>query len=147
MKGNPEEAVKNNAHTLFFQCGLGHMMGLDVHDMEDLGEQYIGYTEEEPKDTKTFGLKSLRLGKALESGYVVTVEPGIYMIPELIDIWQAENKNAEYINYDKVNEYRNFGGVRVEDDFLITDDGYKLLGNGLITTVDEIENYRAEHLA
>ena len=68
MKGNPEEAVKNNAHTLFFQCGLGHMMGLDVHDMEDLGEQYIGYTEEEPKDTKTFGLKSLRLGNALESG-------------------------------------------------------------------------------
>lgn len=147
MKGNPEEAVKNNAHTLFFQCGLGHMMGLDVHDMEDLGEQYIGYTEEEPKDTKTFGLKSLRLGKALESGYVVTVEPGIYMIPELIDIWQAENKNAEFINYDKVNEYRNFGGVRVEDDFLITDDGYRLLGNGLITTVDEIENYRAEHLS
>ncbi|REC60198.1 aminopeptidase P family protein [Chryseobacterium pennae] len=147
MKGNPEEAVKNNAHTLFFQCGLGHMMGLDVHDMEDLGEQYIGYTEEEPKDTQTFGLKSLRLGKALESGYVVTVEPGIYMIPELIDIWQAENKSAEFINYDKVNEYRNFGGVRVEDDFLITDHGYRLLGNGLITTVDEIENYRAEHLA
>lgn len=147
MKGNPEEAVKNNAHTLFFQCGLGHMMGLDVHDMEDLGEQYIGYTEEEPKDTKTFGLKSLRLGKALEPGFVVTVEPGIYMIPELIDIWQAENKNAEYINYDKVNEYRNFGGVRVEDDFLITDDSYRLLGNGLITTVEEIENYRAEYLA
>lgn len=146
MKGNPEEAVKNNAHTLFFQCGLGHMMGLDVHDMEDLGEQYIGYTEEEPKDTQTFGLKSLRLGKALESGYVVTVEPGIYMIPELIDIWQAENKNTEFINFDKVNEYRNFGGVRVEDDFLITDDGYRLLGNGLITTVDEIETYRAEYL-
>ncbi|MBP2615618.1 aminopeptidase P family protein [Chryseobacterium jejuense] len=147
MKGSPEDAVKNNAHTLFFQCGLGHMMGLDVHDMEDLGEQYIGYTEEEPKDTQTFGLKSLRLGKALESGYVVTVEPGIYMIPELIDIWQAENKNAEFINYDKVNEYRNFGGVRVEDDFLITDDGHRLLGNGLITTVDEIESYRAEYLA
>ncbi|REC45423.1 aminopeptidase P family protein [Chryseobacterium pennipullorum] len=146
MKGNPEEAVKNNAHTLFFQCGLGHMMGLDVHDMEDLGEQYIGYTEEEPKDTQTFGLKSLRLGKALESGYVVTVEPGIYMIPELIDIWQAENINAAFINYDKVNEYRNFGGVRVEDDFLITDDGYRLLGSGLITTVDDIENYRAEYL-
>ncbi|MBT2619400.1 aminopeptidase P family protein [Chryseobacterium sp. ISL-6] len=147
MKGNPEEAVKNNAHTLFFQCGLGHMMGLDVHDMEDLGEQYIGYTEEEPKDTQTFGLKSLRLGKALEPGFVVTVEPGIYMIPELIDIWQAENKNADFINYDKVNEYRNFGGVRVEDDFLITNDGYRLLGNGLIKTVAEIENYRTEHLA
>ncbi|CAM3570656.1 aminopeptidase P family protein [Elizabethkingia occulta] len=147
MRGNPEEAVKNHAHTLFFQCGLGHMMGLDVHDMEDLGEQYIGYTEEEPKDTKTFGLKSLRLGKTLETGFVLTVEPGIYMIPELIDIWQAENKNAEFINYDKVNEYRNFGGVRVEDDFLITNEGYRLLGNGLIKTVEEIENYRAQHLA
>ncbi|MBK1896714.1 aminopeptidase P family protein [Chryseobacterium paridis] len=147
MKGNPKEAVQNHAHTLFFQCGLGHMMGLDVHDMEDLGEQYVGYTEEEPKDTKTFGLKSLRLGKALESGFVVTVEPGIYMIPELIDIWQAENKNAEFINYDKVNEYRNFGGVRIEDDFLITNDGYRLLGNGLIKTVEEIENYRKEHLS
>ena len=147
MKGNPEEAVKNHAHTLFFQCGLGHMMGLDVHDMEDLGEQYVGYTEEEPKDTKTFGLKSLRLGKALEPGFVLTVEPGIYMIPELIDIWQAENKNAEFINYDKVNEYRDFGGIRVEDDFLITDAGYRLLGNGLIKTVHEIENYRSEHLA
>ena len=147
MKGNPEEAVKNHAHTLFFQCGLGHMMGLDVHDMEDLGEQYIGYTEEEPKDTKTFGLKSLRLGKTLETGFVLTVEPGIYMIPELIDIWQAENKNAEFINYDKVNEYRNFGGVRVEDDFLITNEGYRLLGNGLIKTVDEIEDYRTQHLA
>lgn len=147
MKGNPEDAVKNHAHTLFFQCGLGHMMGLDVHDMEDLGEQYIGYTEEEPKDTKTFGLKSLRLGKALESGFVVTVEPGIYMIPELIDMWQSENKNADFINYNKVNEYRNFGGVRVEDDFLITDDSYRLLGNGLIKSVEDIENYRAEHLA
>lgn len=147
MKGNAEEAVKNHAHTLFFQCGLGHMMGLDVHDMEDLGEQYIGYTEEEPKDTKTFGLKSLRLGKALEPGFVVTVEPGVYMIPELIDLWQAENKNKDFINYDKVNEYRNFGGIRVEDDFLITNDGYRLLGNGLIKTVEEIENYRAEHLA
>lgn len=147
MKGDPEEAVKNHAHTLFFQCGLGHMMGLDVHDMEDLGEQYIGYTEEEPKDTQTFGLKSLRLGKELKSGFVVTVEPGIYMIPELIDIWQSENKNAAFINYDKVNEYRNFGGIRIEDDFMITDEGYRLLGNGLIKTVEEIENYRTEHSA
>ncbi|WP_126650737.1 aminopeptidase P family protein [Chryseobacterium aureum] len=147
MKGNPEDAVKNHAHTLFFQCGLGHMMGLDVHDMEDLGEQYIGYTEEDPKDTQTFGLKSLRLGKELESGFVLTVEPGIYIIPDLIDMWQAENKNSDFINYDKVNEYRNFGGIRVEDDFLITDNGYRLLGNGLIKTAEEIENYRAEHLA
>ncbi len=121
--------------------------GIGCTHMEDLGEQYIGYTEEEPKDTKTFGLKSLRLGKTLETGFVLTVEPGIYMIPELIDIWQSENKNAEFINYDKVNEYRNFGGVRVEDDFLITNDGYRLLGNGLIKTVDEIESYKTQHLA
>src|SRR5690606_37412398 len=94
MHGDPEEAVQNHAHTLFFQCGLGHMMGLDVHDMEDLGEQYVGYTEDEPKDTETFGLRSLRLGKALQSGYVITVEPGIYIIPELIDRWQAEKKHS-----------------------------------------------------
>ena len=145
MKGNAEEAVKNNAHTLFFQCGTGHMMGLDVHDMEDLGEQYVGYTEDEPKDTKTFGLKSLRLGKPLEAGFVVTVEPGIYVIPELIDMWKAENKNAEFINFDKVEEYRHFGGIRIEDDFLITENGYQLLGSGLIKTAAEIEDYRAQH--
>ncbi|MGJ1386617.1 aminopeptidase P family protein [Sphingobacterium spiritivorum] len=145
MKGNAEEAVQAHAHTLFFQCGLGHMMGLDVHDMEDLGEQYVGYTPDEPKDTHTFGLKSLRLGKPLKAGHVVTVEPGIYFIPELIDIWQGENKNSAFINYDKVNEYRNFGGVRIEDDFLITADGYRLLGPELMKTAEEIENYRSNY--
>jgi len=145
MKGNPQEAVANHAHTMFFQCGLGHMMGLDVHDMEDLGEQFVGYTADEPKDTKTFGLKSLRLGKALEPGNVLTVEPGIYIIPELIDRWKAEKKNADFINYDKLEEYRNFGGIRIEDDFLITGDGYRLLGPELIKTVQEIENYRANY--
>lgn len=121
------------------------MMGLDVHDMEDLGEQYVGYTPDEPKDTRTFGLKSLRLGKPLKAGHVVTVEPGIYFIPELIDIWQGENKNSAFINYDKVNEYRNFGGVRIEDDFLITADGYRLLGPELMKTAEEIENYRSNY--
>lgn len=144
MKGDPEEAVRNNAHTLFLQCGSGHMMGLDVHDMEDLGEQYVGYTQEEPKDTSTFGWKSLRLGRPLEKGFVVTVEPGIYIIPELIDIWQSENKNAQFIDYDKVNEYRNFGGIRIEDNFLITDEGYKLLGDGLIHSCDEVESFRSQ---
>ncbi len=147
MKGNPEEAVANNAHTMFFQCGTGHYMGLDVHDMENLGEQYIGYTEDDPKDQKTFGWKSLRLGRPLAEGNVVTVEPGIYIIPQLIDMWQAEKKNEAFINYDKLNEYRDFGGIRIEDDFLITKDGYKLLGEGLISTVDEVEAYRAEHLS
>lgn len=147
MKGNAQEAVANNAHTLFFQCGTGHLMGLDVHDMEDLGEQHIGYTEEDPKDQKTFGWKSLRLGKALEAKNVVTVEPGFYAIPQLIDMWQKENKLAEYINYDKVNEYRDFGGIRIEDDFLITENGYRILGDGLLKTADDIEKYRAEHFS
>ncbi len=145
MKGNPKEVVNAHAHTLFFQCGLGHMMGLDVHDMEDLGEQYVGYTDTEPKDTKTFGLKSLRLGKELQEGYVLTVEPGIYIIPELIDMWQSQGKNSTFINYDKVNEYRDFGGVRIEDNFLITANGYRLLGPELIKTVEEIENYRTNY--
>ena len=144
LKGNPEEAVAANVHTLFFQCGVGHMMGLDVHDMENLGEQYVGYTEDDPKDTKTFGWKSLRLGRPLEEGFVVTVEPGIYKIPELIDMWQKENKLSEFINYDKVNEFRNFGGIRIEDNFLITSDGYRRLGKGLIKTADEVEAVRAE---
>ena len=143
MHGDPEEAVQNHAHTLFFQCGLGHMMGLDVHDMEDLGEQYVGYTEDEPKDTETFGLKSLRLGKALQSGYVITVEPGIYIIPELIDRWQAEKKHSAFINYATLAQYRNFGGIRIEDNFLITPRGNRVLGPELMTTVDEIEAYRS----
>lgn len=147
MKGNAEDAVRNNAHTLFFQCGVGHFMGLDVHDMEDLGEQYVGYTQDDPKDQKTFGWKSLRLGKPLKERNVVTVEPGFYAIPQLIDSWQKEQKNSEFINYDKVNEYRDFGGIRIEDDFLITQNGYKLLGDGLIKTVKEIENYRTEYLS
>lgn len=147
MKGDPKEAVSQHAHTLFFQCGLGHLMGLDVHDMEDLGEQYIGYTEDSPKDTKTFGLKSLRLGKPLETGYVVTVEPGIYIIPELIDRWQSENKHSQFINYEKVNEYRDFGGIRIEDNFLITADGYRLLGPELAKTADEVEKLRLDYVS
>lgn len=146
MKGNAKEAVANNAHTLFFQCGTGHLMGMDVHDMQDLGEHYVGYTEEEPKDLETFGWKSLRLGKALEQDNVVTVEPGFYAIPQLIDQWQKDNKLADFINYDKVNEYRDFGGIRIEDDFLITENGYRLLGDGLLKTADDIEALRLESL-
>ncbi len=147
VKGTAEEAVKNNAHTLFFQTGLGHMMGLDVHDMEDLGEQYVGYTQEDPKDTQTFGWKSLRLGKPLKEGFVVTIEPGIYFIPQLIDMWKAENRLKDFINYDKVEQYRDFGGIRIEDDLLITKEGNRLLGNGLISSVEEIEDFRAKHLS
>lgn len=147
MKGNPKEAVKSNAHSLFFQTGVGHMMGLDVHDMEDLGEEYVGYTDEDPKDTQTFGWKSLRLGKPLEAGYVLTVEPGIYFIPQLIDQWEAVKKLSEFIDYEKLQTYRDFGGIRIEDNYLITDRGYRRLGDGLISTADEIEAYRAEHLS
>lgn len=144
MKGNAEEAVQANAHTMFFQCGLGHMMGLDVHDMEDLGEQYVGYTAEEPKENQVFGLKSLRLGKTLKAGHVLTIEPGIYFIPELIERWEAENKHKAFINYEKLNQYKAFGGIRIEDNFLIEAQGYRQLGPELIRTVEDIEAYRQQ---
>ncbi|WP_353118185.1 aminopeptidase P family protein [Myroides odoratus] len=142
MKGNAADAVEAHAHTMFFQCGLGHMMGLDVHDMEDLGEQYVGYTPSEPKETQQFGLKSLRLGKALKAGHVVTVEPGIYFIPELIERWEAEKKYMDFINYEKLKQYQGFGGIRIEDNFLIQEKGYRQLGPELIRTVEEIEAYK-----
>lgn len=145
MKGNPEEAVAAGAHTMFFQCGLGHMMGMDVHDMENLGEPYVGYSETLKKSTE-FGLKSLRLGKELEAGFVITVEPGIYIIPELIDMWKAENKNAEFLNYDKLETYKDFGGIRIEEDFVITENGADLLGKPVPKTIKEVEEVRKEAL-
>lgn len=138
MKGDAKEAVNQGAHTLFFQCGLGHMMGLDVHDMEDLGEQYVGYSEGMVK-SKEFGLKSLRLGRELESGFVLTVEPGLYFIPELMDMWQAQGKLKEFINYNKLASFRSFGGARIEENLLITENGYQLLGSPLIKSVSDIE--------
>jgi Xaa-Pro aminopeptidase len=141
MKGDPDKAIEAGAHTLFFQCGLGHMMGLDVHDMENLGEEYVGYTDD-IKQSKEFGFKSLRLGRALEDGMVLTIEPGIYFIPELIELRKCENKYLEFVNYDKLEEYKNFGGIRVEDDFLITNKGSRLLGTKLPTTAIEIEDFR-----
>ena len=143
MIGDIDEAVAAGAHTMFFQCGLGHMMGLDVHDMEDLGEQYVGYTDTMKKSTE-FGLKSLRLGRTLEPGFVLTVEPGIYIIPELIDLWKSKNKNIEFINYQKLESYRDFGGIRVEEDFAITENGAQLLGKPVPKTVMEIEKTRAQ---
>lgn len=137
MKGNIDDAVVHGAHALFFPCGLGHMMGLDVHDMEDLGEVYVGYGGE-PKSTQ-FGLKSLRLGRRLEPGFVLTIEPGIYFIPELIDQWKALGYNSEYINFDKTEEYRNFGGLRNEENFLITETGFELLGKPKPKSIAEVE--------
>ncbi|MBS7566498.1 aminopeptidase P N-terminal domain-containing protein [Mucilaginibacter sp. Bleaf8] len=142
MKGNPAEAVAAGAHTMFFQCGLGHMLGMDTHDMENLGEKYVGYNDTLQKETSLFGLKSLRLGRELEAGFVLTIEPGIYIIPELIDRWQAEKKYTDFINYDVLNSYRNFGGIRVEDNFLITDNGYQLLGKYLPKSLQEIEGLK-----
>jgi len=141
MKGDAAEAVAAGAHAMFFQCGLGHMIGLDVHDMEDLGEPYVGYTDTLKKSTQ-FGMKSLRLGRALEPGFTLTVEPGIYLIPQLIDKWKAEQKFMEYINYTALEGYRDFSGIRVEEDYLITESGYKLLGKKLPMTVEEVEAVR-----
>lgn len=138
MKGDPHEAVARGAHTLFFQCGLGHMMGLDVHDMENLGEEFVGYTQDLKKST-VFGLRSLRLGKALEPGNVLTVEPGIYFNPFLIDSWKEKKKHREFINYQEVEKFRDFGGIRIEEDLLITESGSELLGEPLAKTVEDIE--------
>ncbi|GHA46661.1 Xaa-Pro aminopeptidase [Salinimicrobium marinum] len=141
MKGDIKEAVAAGAHSLFFQCGLGHQMGMDVHDMENLGEQYVGYTEDLKKSTE-FGLKSLRLGKSLESGYVLTVEPGLYFNPFLIDSWKEQNKYTDFVNYDEIEKFRDFGGIRVEEDFIITETGSQLLGDPLAKTPEDIENLK-----
>lgn len=141
MKGDAKEAVAAGAHAMFFQCGLGHMIGLDVHDMEDLGEPYVGYTDTILKSTQ-FGIKSLRLGRALEPGFTLTVEPGIYCIPQLMDQWKAENKFTDFINYNALETYRDFSGIRVEEDYLITKDGARRLGKKLPITVEEVEAIR-----
>lgn len=139
-KGDPMEAVKAGAHAMFMPCGLGHMMGLDVHDMENLGEVYVGYNGQ-PKSTQ-FGRKSLRLGRELEPGFVLTIEPGVYFIPELMDLWKSQNKFTEFINYDKLFQYRDFGGIRNEEDYLITADGARRLGKKIPLSTEEVEAIR-----
>ena len=138
MKGNINDAVDAGAHALFFPHGLGHMLGLDVHDMEGLGEDLVGYDGDSDR-SEQFGLAYLRLAKDLEIGFVLTVEPGIYFIPNLIDQWQFENKHLDFINYDALKTFRDFGGIRIEDNIVITDDGYRLLGPPIPRTIDEIE--------
>ena len=138
MKGDLNAAVKAGAHALFFPHGLGHMMGLDVHDMENLGEAYVGY-DEKTKRSDQFGLAYLRLAKELKPGFVFTCEPGIYFIPELIDQWKSKKKFKNFIDYDKVEEYRDFGGIRIEDDILVTQTGYKVLGRPIPKEVDDVE--------
>ena len=138
MKGDIREAVRKGAHTLFFPHGLGHPMGLDVHDLEGMGENFVGYDHEVIR-SKEFGLAFLRFGRKLQKNFVMTIEPGIYFIPELIDIWKNENKLAEFINYDKVETYKDFGGIRIEDDILVTDTGARVLGKPIPKTVADVE--------
>ena len=140
MKGDPAEAVAAGAHAMFFPCGLGHMMGMDVHDMENLGEVWVGYNGQ-PKSTQ-FGRKSLRLARPLEPGFVLTIEPGIYFIPELIDYWKSERRFADFICYDKLDAYRDFTGLRNEEDYLITENGARRLGKKIPLTTEEVEALR-----
>lgn len=141
MKGDPGEAVAAGAHALFFPHGLGHMIGLDVHDMEDLGEQHVGYAGEVER-SQQFGLAYLRMARQLQPGFVVTVEPGIYFIPELIDQWKKERKHEAFINYHELEQYRDFGGIRIEDNVLITPDGHAILGDPIPKTAAEVEALR-----
>jgi len=138
MKGDVKEAVKNGAHAMFMPHGLGHMMGLDVHDMEDLGQIYVGY-DDETRPVDQFGTAYLRMGRKLQPGFVVTNEPGIYFVPALIDKWQNEKINTDFINFEKVNQYREFGGIRLEDDILVTEKGSEILGERVPITPEEIE--------
>ena len=138
MKGNVQDAVAEGAMGMFMPHGLGHMMGLDVHDMENYGENYVGYDKKNVRSTQ-FGLASLRLGRELQEGFVLTNEPGCYFIPALIDKWRAERKCKDFINYDVVEQYKDFGGIRIEDDLLVTKDGCRLLGKYIPKTVAELE--------
>ncbi len=138
LKGDVDEAVAAGAHALFFPHGLGHMMGLDVHDMEGLGENFVGYTDS-LKRSDQFGLAYLRMGRELEPGFVMTNEPGCYFIPALIEQWKVEKKLEQFINYQKAESYLGFGGVRIEDDLLITDTGNRLLGTPIPKTIEEVE--------
>jgi Xaa-Pro aminopeptidase len=141
MKGNTDDALAAGAHAMFFPCGVGHMMGLDVHDMEDLGEVWVGY-DGEAKSTQ-FGLKSLRLARGLEPGFVVTIEPGIYFIPQLMDLWRSQKICAEFLDFDALDRWRDFGGVRNEEDYLITADGARRLGPAKPLSVADVQALRS----
>lgn len=146
MKGDVDEAVEAGAHTMFFPHGLGHVIGLDVHDMENLGEDNIGYSKS-VKRRQEFGFRSLRLGKALKEGFCITIEPGIYFIPDLIEKRRKEKKHKDFINYSELNKWKNLGGIRLEDDYVITSAGAQKLGIDIPTSSSEIEAYRAEGLS
>jgi Xaa-Pro aminopeptidase len=141
LTGSLDDIVENGAYALFMPHGLGHQMGLDVHDMEDLGEKYVGYNEKTERSAR-FGLASLRMGRELVAGHVLTVEPGIYFVPALIAKWKKEKINASFIVHDKVEEYLDFGGIRLEDDALVLAKGCRMLGKKRIPILpDEIEAF------
>ncbi|MGL4853002.1 MAG: aminopeptidase P family protein [Phocaeicola sp.] len=144
MKGDVNEAVAAGAHALFMPHGLGHMMGLDVHDMEDFGQIHVGYDAETRPSTQ-FGLSALRMGRRLQEGFVITDEPGCYFIPALIDKWKAEGLHTDFLNYDVIDTFKDFGGVRLEDDILITADGSRFTGDKRIPiTIEEVESIMNE---
>lgn len=138
MKGDVQEAVKRGAHALFMPHGLGHMMGLDVHDMEDLGEDYVGYDEEISR-SDIFGTAFLRMGRRLQPGFVMTVEPGIYFIPALLEKWEKEKQHQDFIVYEEVRKFLGLGGIRLEDDILVTPDGHRVMGRPIPKTIEEVE--------
>lgn len=144
MKGDTEEALRAGAHALFLPHGLGHMMGMDVHDMEGLGQTNVGY-DDEVRPSSQFGTASLRFARKLEPDFVVTDEPGIYFIPDLIDLWKREGHNAEFLNFEEIEKFKDFGGIRIEDDVLITENGCRFLGEQRIPYhMDEVEQFLAE---
>lgn len=145
MKGDTEEAVRAGAHAMFLPHGLGHMMGMDVHDMEGLGQIYVGFDDETRPNLEQFGTNCLRMGRRLEPGFVLTDEPGIYFIPHLIDLWRKEGHCKEFLNFDKLEEYKDFGGIRIEDDLLITESGCRFLGEKRIPYhPEELEAFMAQ---
>ena len=147
MKGDTDEAVRAGAHAMFLPHGLGHMMGMDVHDMEGLGQIYVGFDDETRPNLEQFGTNCLRMGRKLEPGFVVTDEPGIYFIPHLIDLWRKEGHCKEFLNFDKLETYKDFGGIRIEDDLLITSDGCRFLGSKRIPYHPaELEEFMANNM-
>lgn len=144
MKGSVEDAVAAGAHALFMPHGLGHMMGLDVHDMEDLGQIYVGY-DDETRPVNQFGTSSLRMGRRLQEGFVITDEPGCYFIPALIDQWKEQGMHKDFLNYDRIEAFKDFGGIRLEDDILIIPGGSRFLGDKRTPiTVGEVEEIMGE---
>ncbi len=138
LRGDPDRAVSEGAHTLFFPHGLGHLLGLDVHDMESIGEDRVGYDDEILRDRR-FGFSALRFGRRLQPGFVLTVEPGIYFIPALIDQWRKDGRHADVIDYEALNRLSGLGGIRIEDDVLITARGCRVLGPRIPKTIEEVE--------